>query len=232
MPFISINDPKLPAYVKRRESSVRKNWIKIFNSVFAKEGEKMAFLVSNKWLKDTLNKSSITKRSTHVKKNEKILLAKVSGGLTKRANGTYTVDFMLTDVLPDSYGLKMSLPLLEKWAKQINSGLMRFIGDQDHEEFDNVANTGMAANEAIKIIRDRKSGFAKGVKAFIDKGKLWVRAVVNEAARSIVNKATGVSFEADLTVDEKTNTAIDGTLGGFTFSTKSNPINPRSIIKK
>ena len=82
MPFLSINDPKLPQYIKNRDKTVRAKWISVFNSVFAKEGEKMAFLVANKWLKD-----SLTKRSTHVKKNEKLLMTRAKGGLTKRANG-------------------------------------------------------------------------------------------------------------------------------------------------
>lgn len=227
MPYSSITDSKLPDYVKTKSKTTRSKWIKIFNSVYAKEGEKMAFAVANDWLKNEL-----TKKSSNYKKNEKLLMKKVSGGLTKRANGTYTVDFVLTDTLPDAYGLKMSLPLLQKWAQQINSGLLRFVGDADHDEFDIVAETGMDAKTAIQIIRERKNGFAKGVKAFIQDGKLWIRAIVDELARPIVEKAHGVSLEADLTIDERSNTAIDGELGGFTFAVKSKPINPRSLIKK
>ena len=143
----------------------------------------------------------------------------------------YTIDFVLTDVLRDSEGLRMSMPLLEKWMSQLNNNFQIF-GDADHEEFDVVADSNLPSEVVIKILRDSKKGFAKSIKAFINKGKLWVRALVDPRARSIVENARGISLEADLEIDEATNTAVDGELGGFTFATKSDPINIRAQIKK
>ncbi len=226
MPYININDPKLPSYIKKLPSNVRKKWVVVFNSVFSKEGEKTAFIIANgmldKWL---------VKRSKHVKKQKKLLFEKAKRSLVKRSDGFYTIDFVLTDILRDSTGLRMSLPLLEKWAEQLNSTIQIF-GDTDHEEFDIVADSDLSSDEAIRVLRNSKKGFAKSIKAFIEKGKLWIRALVDPRARDIVNKAKGISLEADLEIDVRTNTAVDGELGGFTFATKSNPINPRAQIKK
>ncbi len=226
MPYHNINDPKLPAYVKKQSPEVRKKWVGVFNSVHAKEGEKAALIIANGMLERWL-----TKRSGHVKKQKKLLFERAKRSLVKRADGMYTIDFVLTDNLRDSLGLRMSMPLLEKWMKQLNSTVQIF-GDENHEEYDIIADSDMPSEEAIVLLRETKKGFAKSIKAFIDKGKLWIRALVDPRAKSIIDNAKGVSLEADLEIDETTNTAIDGELGGFTFATKSKPINPRAIIKK
>jgi len=225
MPYTSHNDKSLPDYILKLDPSLRKKWVSIFNSVHSKEGEKMAFLVANSWLND-----SMTKRSSNYKKNEKLLMERAKGTLTKRADGNFTIDFMLTDDKRDSLGLRIAPGLIQKWASQINNGILRLFGDADHKEYDIVADSSLTPEEAIRVLHDTKKGFAKGIKAFVKNGALWVRALVDGKAMKIIDKARGVSLEANLDIDPRTNTAVDGELGGFTFATKTNPINPRSKI--
>jgi len=46
MPY-TLRSKNLPSYVKKLPTDMRKRWIAIFNSVFSKQGEQMAFIVAN-----------------------------------------------------------------------------------------------------------------------------------------------------------------------------------------
>lgn len=223
MPYNSINDPKLPYYIKKLSETLRRKWVEIFNSVYAKDGEKQAFIIANSWLSNRLEAQTVNK-------NAELLMTRAQGTLVKRADGNFTIDFLLTDDQRDSLGLRIAPALINKWAQQINSGLLRLFGDENHKEYDIVANSTLTPEEAIKVLHDTKKGFARSLKAFVKNGALWVRALVDKRALNILQKARGVSLEANLDIDPRTNTAVDGQLGGFTFATNSDPVNPRSKI--
>lgn len=53
MPYTGVNDPKLPANVKKLSADKRKKWIATWNSVFHESGdESKAFRIANGTIKE------------------------------------------------------------------------------------------------------------------------------------------------------------------------------------
>lgn len=228
MPYNNLNDSMLPSYIKKLPENIRKKWVSIFNTAYEKYGEKKAIIISNKWLKTT-----ITKKETVAKTEKTLSLIKFevddSKELIKKAdNGEEYIDFIMADNEKDSAGDSYPETLLTKWAKQINSGDV-ILGDLDHEEYDRLIKAGYSVDEVMAKLKEKK-GIAKTLKAIVQKGKLWVRAIIDKRYKKVIKeKAKGVSLEALVTRDESGNIK-DGDLGGFTFGVGCNPVNDRAVI--
>jgi hypothetical protein len=227
MPY-KISSDNLPSYVKKLNDKLKSKWVNIFNAAYEKYGEEKAFIIANTWLK-----SIISSKKTIAQTEKTLSVIKFeldnSKELIKRSEaGDEYIDFVLTDTLPDKEGIQYPLSLLEKWAKQINEGDM-LLGDTDHEEYDRLVATGISPDEVIEGLK-KKTGIAKALKAVINKGKLWVRAIIDKRYKTLIkDKAKGVSLEAVLVRDANSN-IVDGDLGGFTFGVNCNPVNERAVI--
>jgi hypothetical protein len=290
--MLSISDDSLPSYVKKLPRHVINKWVNLFNEVLVKDGEEIAFMVANQWLKDNITnddlfsyegdgkvsygfnaelidtedvsedvitvdmvestvgpESDVMKKALEllilkVDKLEKIITPKESssedivlsfvkdGGLVKQADGNSYVDFILTDDGYDRKGLRIQPHVMNKWAEMINKGSLVIKGDINHGDWDMFMDKGVSKEKFIPLLKKFKKGFAKSIKAIVDNGKMWVRAMVAPGYEDIISKATGVSLEARLDIDDATNEAYDGDLGGFTFTVGIDPINPRSVIHK
>jgi hypothetical protein len=215
--------------VSKLSDALKKKWISIFNTAEDKYGEEKAFIIANTWLK-----RNITKKEVVAKTEKTLTLIKFevddSKELIKRAdNGDEYIDFVLTDNLPDSKGVQYPEHILKKWVKEINSGELSLNGDIDHEEYDRLLAEGLSPEEVIARLKN-KTGIAKTLKAIYEKGKLWVRAIIDKRyKKQIKEKAQGVSLEAMLLRDEDDN-IVDAELGGFTFGVDCKPINGRAVI--
>ena len=186
-------------------------------------------LVADKWLK---NQYAMACTRENCVKSVSFNIVEDGKQLIKRAsNGEEYIDFVMADNKPDSDGLTIKEDLLVKWAEEINNGKVK-VGDIDHEEYDYVTSNIANPEEAADIISKMKKGIAKTIKAYVDKGKLFVRAIIDKRYKNLIKKFKGVSLEAFLDT-VKTNTgkvATSGELLGFTFALKDNPVNSRAVI--
>ena len=228
MPYTQ-NSKDLPSYVMKLSDANKSRWIEIFNAAYEKYGEEKALLLANTWLKRNIKKESVVAKST-ASVEHLVFTVDTSSELIKRADdGEDYIDFILTDDKPDDEGVVYPPELLKKWADQINSGQL-LLGDFDHEKFNVLVKQGLRPNDVMQRLKT-KPGIAKMIKAVIDKGKLWVRTVIDKRYKKLIKeKAKGVSLEASLIRDDTTNEIIDGVLGGFTFAINSNPHNERAMI--
>ncbi len=211
---------ELPSYVKSRSPETQKKWVGIVQS---SETPVKGVAVANTWLKSqVIIKPKTVVKSVSLQVNDK------EGFIKRTETGEEYIEFVLTDNLPDSEGVQYPDYLLQKWADEINSG-KSLVGDIDHQEYDKILAGGYTKDEILDLL-GTKRGIATSLKAIYDKGKLWIRALIDKRyKKQIRERAKGVSLEALLTYDDNDN-VVDGTLAGFTFAVEDNPANPRAAI--
>jgi hypothetical protein len=190
-------------------------------------GGEVGTIVANRMLLKQSEKAEFIAKSKQFRKVEFQLDNSTGDFIKKDANGDEYVDFVLTDNLPDSDGETYTPELLQRWAKEINEGKL-LVGDIDHEEYDNILQTTVDKESIMQKLLNKK-GIAKTVKAIYEKGKLWVKAVIDKRYKNMIRKANGVSLEA-FVFDAENNVAKDGELLGFTFMVSDKQANPRAII--
>lgn len=217
---------EVPSYVSKQNPITIRKYVaiqrKAGNGVVGK-------LVADKWLKNQMSmacnrKNCVTSVKFNVVEDGKQLIKRAS-------NGDEYVDFVMADNKEDSDGLTIQTEVLEQWAEEINNGKV-LVGDIDHEEYDYVTSNIANPDEAASILSKMKKGIAKTVKAYVEKGKLFVRAIIDKRYRKMVEKFKGVSLEAFLdTIKTATGKiAKGGDLLGFTFALKNKPVNSRAVI--
>lgn len=213
MPYSGKDDSKLPKYVKSRPDATRSKWVAIFNAAFKKYGEEKALVLANTWLKKQVKAKKFIKRSS-------ISFEVVAGKkfLRRDRDGNEYVTLVMANTLPHKDGKRFSESTLKKWANEINANPT--VGDVDHTLYDRLLNSGMDDDNIINVLKSKK-GIAKTVRAVYEKGKLWVRAIVDKRYRTILNKSRGVSVEA--VADLNGTSQDDWKFLGFTFNVKSNP---------
>ena len=218
----------LPSYVKKLPAKIKAKWIELSNAAFEKYGLEKSIIIPNVWLMSQLNTRATVAQT---ERTLSVLSFKIDDShelIKKSEAGDEYIDFVLTDNQPDSEGMQYPMSLLEKWAKQINSGDL-LLGDMDHSEYDKLVSMGLSPEQVIDGLKN-KNGIAKALKAVISKGKLWVRAIIDKRYKPMIkSKAKGVSLEAYVDKDVNGN-VIDGKLGGFTFGVDCNPVNERAVI--
>jgi hypothetical protein len=223
----------IPSYVKKHPKEVVNKWLEIYKLVLLTDGESVALVVANSWLKQqrVVVESVVAKSGGHEELTKVFFVATGEELIQKTTDGEDYIDFVLTDNGFDQEDLKYSDELLKGWAEQINNGLS-IVGDIDHKEFDLVAKSIKDTVKAAEIIKNMKKGIAKVVKAFYDGGKLFVRAFIDKRYRKHVNNAKGVSLEALVKTRpvDGGKEAYSGELLGFTFAVKDNPVNPRATF--
>jgi hypothetical protein len=214
MPY-STSSTNLPEYVKKLSDKLKEGWIAVFNAAFEKYGESQALLIANAWLKKQVPARKMIKRSVVV------LDLDTSSGFIKRSrSGEEYVTFVLNSTQPHRDGKVFSESMLKKWAKTINEN-PTMVGDVDHLLYDKVLDSSISDETARSILKN-KPGIAKMVQAVYEKGKLWVRAIIDKRYKKIVEKSKGVSAEAYIS-NWDGEVATDGDLLGFTFNVNTTP---------
>jgi len=228
MPY-TIDSTDLPSYIKKLSDDIKAKWIAVFNSVYEKEGEKIAMIAANKWLQRRVKITSVEGKADSALFIERITLELNDKQLIKQTeDGEDYVDFVMTDTGADNEGNKYPEYLIKRWTEKINSG-ESFIGDIDHKEYDEILANSSTVEEAAELIKSTKKGIAKTVKAYFDKGRMWVRAIIDKRYKKVIERAKGVSLEA--IISRNLNGEItDGDLLGFTFAVDHRPKNPRAVI--
>ena len=206
---------KIPTYVEKQEQSVKAKWISIFNEASKDEGSDVGLMVANLWLKRYLDSIAPTlERIQFEVDDSKPEL------VTRSENGQEYVSFKLADIAKDQFGIKMTPKVLQEWADKINNGA-NLQGDVDHQEYDRLLALGLS-EEDIKDKLIGKNGLATAVQAIYEKGKLWVRALIDKRYKKVISKAKGVSMEALIQKDTDGN-VLEGDLLGWTFAVNHNP---------
>jgi hypothetical protein len=214
MPY-TLSSTNLPSYVAKLSDKLKAGWIAVFNAAFEKYGEKEALLIANAWLKKQIPERKMIKRSVVV------LDLDTSKGFIKRSrSGEDYVTFVLNSTEPHRDGKVFSESMLKKWAKTINEN-PNMVGDIDHLLYDKILDSSISDETARGILKN-KPGIAKMVQAVYEKGKLWVRAIIDKRYRKIVEKSKGVSAEAYIS-NWDGDVATDGDLLGFTFNVNTTP---------
>ena len=215
----------IPDYIRTLPQPLIDGWMEVYKRVIKDEGVYMAVIIANNWIQNNSIKYYSNKITLTFQTEGPRLVMKSIGG------DNY-VDFVLTDDGYDRQGQKISPNLMKKWVDQINTGGLKIKGDFDHEMYDELLAKGLSADKVLESLKTLKNGVAESVKAIYDKGKMWLRALINPDYEDSIYESYGVSLEAELVIDDTTNTAVDGRLGGFTFARKAPQVNPRSVISK
>lgn len=213
MPYTT-DSKNLPSYVKNKPQNIKKKWVEIFNSLYKEKGEEAAFIGANGWLKREMKK-----KSRLVKRSFVPFEVDTSQGFIKRSNdGEEYISFVLNSNKPHKDGKVFSEDMLKKWAEKINEGA-NIIGDVDHEYYDDVLKN--MPDDMIPDAIKEKPGIAKTIKAIYDKGKLWVKAMIDKRYKKLIEKSKGVSVEALCSWDDEV--ATEGDILGFTFNVDTEP---------
>lgn len=221
MPYSGPNDPKLPSYVKKLSEGAQRKWISIFNATYKKDGEKVAFVVANKWLERHIKQKESMHRTENIIERVRFEVDTSQEFLQYTEGGDQYVSFKLADVFVDKYRRRLTKSLLQKWADKINEGYP-ILGDTDHEFSQRLAKSNLTEEE-IKELSKEKPSIAKAVQAVVDNGRLWVKALIDKRYKRLLEKAKGVSLEALVNVGND-GTVLDGNLTGFTFAINQDPV--------
>jgi hypothetical protein len=204
---------KLPSYVESKPEFIKRGWEEVYCSS-TKHGEEVALIAANNWLTRQKVEPEFIKRSlVHFDIDS-------SQGFIKRSledNEDY-ITLILNGTEPHKDGVQFSEAMLQKWADYINKNPI--IGDVDHSEYDKLLSSALSDDD-VKTYLKSKRGIAKSVKAVFEKGKLWVRALIDKRYKKLIEESKGVSVEA--IVKKENNVAVDGDLLGFTFNILTTP---------
>lgn len=220
----------IPNYVSKLPQTLRVKWEVIFNKIASTEGENVALIAANEWLKRQISVKDLTAKTEEGKTITSIQFKLADKQLVKKTiDGEEYVDFVLTDSnAPDVDGNTYSPKLLKEWEQQINGGDI-LVGDIDHKEFDLFAGSTSDAEAAAMLIKKAKKGIAKTVKAMFKKGKLFVRAIIDKRYKRLIEGANGVSLEAF--VEKNDDGEYDsGDLLGFTFAVNQQRAHGQAVI--
>lgn len=221
MPYNTKDDSKLPTYVKKLPEDIRARWVAVFNSTYEDEGEEVAFIVANSWLKRKLKEKRQAARTGHRMDIITFEIDESKEFISRTEDGEEYVSFKLADVFKDKFGVQLTSNVLQKWADAINSG-DTVLGDSDHEYYDQLLKLGYSEDE-IKAAIKKKPSLAKAVQAVVDKGRLWVKALIDKRYKKQIQNSKGVSLEAIITRDSN-DQVVDADLLGFTFGIKHDPV--------
>lgn len=216
----------LPEYVRNKSEPLQKKWKFIYESVFEENGSEMALIVANKWLKGQIvEKKTIARTESQLESIS--FVVEDTEFLSRTEDGEDYVSFKLADNAKDKFGVQLPDSILMAWADKINSGEI-VLGDIDHKAFEELLKSG-ASDEVIKSMIKQKPSIAKAVRAVFEKGRLWVRAIIDKRYKKTIEKSKGVSLEAAVKRDLAGN-VITGDLLGFTFGINQNPVIPGTEV--
>ena len=202
---------KLPSYVQNKNKNIQKKWIAMYKTALSKSDEASALSVANNWLKkQKIVKQTFTKVYFEIDSNQLI---------KQDANGDEYISAVLATTEKTKEGKTFTEDLLKKWEEDINNGNI-IVGDVDHEFFDKIAMS--ATDRQIKTALKDKPSIAKTVKAIYDKGKLWVRLLIDKRYKNVIKKAKGLSIEGLVESDEN-GIVNNGELWGMTFCVNETP---------
>jgi cation transport regulator len=223
---------ELPPNIKRLPVGAQTMFRKVFNSSISRHGEVLANKIAwaavktkfkrvgDNWVAKGMGLSFFTFSMTT---NKEVFVK-------KGADGEYYLEATLSDNQFDSEGRRFTSEALQTYANQINTyGIAGFITHRDWDDF-KMANSHLSEEEFIRKARTERKGILKTVKAIYEKGKLWIKALIDKRYINHVKRYNKVSIEALVPTRYQTSTEYRGgyALG---FALDNNAINPRATAQ-
>lgn len=151
----------------------------------------------------------------------------------KSEDGNYYLEGVLADIFTDSQGWKFSEEGLKDFAEQINAG--QIIGGITHKEYQELLMkySHLPNDEFIAKALSERKGILKTVKAIYEKGKLWIKAIIDKRYLKQIKKFKKMSIEAFIPhkyQDKINKTYKKGRVLGFALDNRA--INRRAEIVK
>jgi cation transport regulator ChaB len=148
----------------------------------------------------------------------------------KGEDGEYYLEAALSDTMYDTQGKRFTEEALQAYAEQINNvGLAGFI---THEDWNNFKRENMHLSEEAFVAKARteRKGILKTVKAIYEKGKLWIKALIDKRYLNHVRKFNKVSIEALVPRRfQSSNEYHGGYVLGFALD--NNAVNRRAVAQ-
>lgn len=220
------NKVVVPEYVKQLGPSIENKWTVAYSAGLP-YGEGPALFAANQILNSPTVQEQIMARTERVVETLTVTIDTTEQIISRTDDGEEMISFKLADVFEDSKGVQIPEHILQAWADAINAG-KTLLGDVDHNYLNDLALQGLSMEE-IKAKMATKPGIAKTVKAVFEKGRLWVQAVLDKRYRKVIEKSKGVSLEAHIKRDSQ-GKVFEGSLLGFTFGVKKDPVIPGTEI--
>jgi len=151
--------------------------------------------------------------------------------ITKADNGEHFLEAVLSDDMKDSQGKRFTTKALKDYADQINThGISGFITHADWDSF-KMKWSHLSPEAFVAKARSERKGILKTIKAIFEKGKLWIKAIIDKRYLKQVKKFNRLSIEAYVPSQNQVGDTYDGgyALG---FAMDNNAINRRAIVAK
>ncbi len=149
--------------------------------------------------------------------------------ITKADNGDHFLEAVLSDDMKDSQGKRFTTKALKSYADQINThGISGFITHADWDSF-KMKWSHLSPEAFVAKARSERKGILKTIKAVFEKGKLWIKAIIDKRYLKQVKKFNRLSIEAYVPSKNQVGDTYDGgyALG---FAMDNNAINRRAIV--
>ena len=133
-------------------------------------------------------------------------------------DGTIRMDAVLADTNDNTDGKHFTEEDLNTLANQINK-YGSTLPDVDHKMLDQLIDQYGGNPELVRNALTQQKGIFKTIKAVVEKGRLWIRAILDKRYKNHTSKYTGLSIEAlaDTTREGRLSNPI---YLGFTFTNK------------
>lgn len=231
MPYKDIKE--LPTSIKKLPIGAQKIFKSAFNASYKKHGEERAFKIAWVAVKRRFKRVDgkwVAKGLGHcfyrfeLKQSDNLFIQ-------KGKDGEYYLEGVLSDSNPDSMGKKFSPETLKDFAHQINK--RGIFGGITHNEWDSLKMkySHLSEEEFVKKALNERKGILKVIKAVFNKGKLWVKALIDKRYLNHVSKFKSMSIEALIPKKyQQGNRYTGGTVLGLALD--NSPINPRAVVTK
>ncbi len=233
MPYSSVKD--LPPQIKKLPYKAQVMFMKAFNSAYGSHKDdvfafKVAWSVVKKRFKK-VNGKWVAKGFMPKLYTFDIEMKDPETFITKADDGNYYLEGVLADTLPDSEGKAFTEEALKEFEKQINSG--QIIGGITHKEYQELIMkySHLPTDEFIAKALSERKGILKTIKAIYDKGKLWIKALIDKRYLNHIKKFKKMSIEAFVPKElQQEGKYLGGRVLGFALDNRA--INPRAIVAK
>ena len=196
MPYNSIKE--LPESIKKLPISAQEIFKNVFNKVYKNNGDELSFKIAwaavkkkfkkvdNKWVAKSNN---YTLFKVELENNSELFV-------NKSDDGEYYLEGVLSDVGLDVHNTRFTEEALKDYAEQINKhGIGGFITHKDWKQFC-MNNSHLPEEVFIAKARNERKGILKAIKAVYEKGRLWIKALIDKRYLNRVKKFTKMSIEA------------------------------------
>jgi cation transport regulator ChaB len=222
---------ELPKEIRNLPYKAQSLFRTTFNKVYPQRGETIAFKIAWEVVKKRFKKVDGKWVAKGMGFNLYSFKLENTGEafIKKGDDGEHYLEAVLSDNMLDSDGKAFTPEVLQDYAEQINKyGISGFITHSDWNKFC-MEHSHLPESVFIEKARQRK-GILKTVKAIYDKGKLWIKALIDKRYLKRVKEFNKLSIEAFVPKNHQIgNKYVGGYVLGFALD--NNAINPRAKIE-